>query len=213
MDDEYSRAHVAQLLGGAYIAQRDFASARKHLEQAIEIVKAKSESEGYINFNIYMSLADLFFHEGLYEEAQPYLDKALFLAERATWVYGISGARNMKAFIAVKNGKIKEAKQHIASILHWHQTHARDWQTVGALYGCFAEHLLILIGEYEYAAEVWAFVHYHPLAFTAARIRSLQLLEKTREHLDEVTYQAAIERGKSKSLSQVMKEAMAYLSR
>jgi predicted ATPase/DNA-binding CsgD family transcriptional regulator len=211
MNDIESRAHIAQLLGGAYIAQGDFASARKHLEQALELVKTESETEGYINFNIYMSLADLFFHEGLYEDAEPYLDKALFLAERATWVYGISGARNMKAFIAVQRGNLQEARQHIASILHWHQTHARDWQTVGALYGCFAEHLLILIGEYEYAAEVWAFVHHHPLAFTAARIRSLQLLESTREYIDEASYQAAIERGKSKSLSQMLKEAMAYL--
>jgi tetratricopeptide (TPR) repeat protein len=208
----WNRAHMAQLLGGAYMANGDMVSARKQLERALEIARDHDEAEGYLAFNIHMHVGVLLLRENRYEEAEPYFDVALFLSERAAWVYGISGARNMKAFLAIERGNIKEAKQHMASILHWHQTHARDWQTVGALYGCLAEHLLVLIGEYEYAAEIWAFVHHHPLAFTAARVRSLVLLESMREHLDEATYQAAIERGKSKSLQQMMQEAMAYLS-
>jgi predicted ATPase/DNA-binding CsgD family transcriptional regulator len=212
VSDYYSRAQVAMILGGAYMAQRDYAAARRELEHAVELIRSNKGDEGHTSFSIYIHLAQLLFGYEDYEEASAYLDKALFLAERATWVYGISGARNLKALIAIKRGNIQEAKQHIASILHWHQTHARDWQTVGALYGCLGEHLLILIGEYEYAAEVWAFVHYHPLAFNTARNHSLELLESTREHLDEATYRAAIERGRSKNLAQMMREAMAYLS-
>lgn len=145
------------------------------------------------------------------EEAIFLIEENIFLAERAEWIYGISISRGQMIEIDFQAGRMQEVRNHILATLQWHQTHARDWQMLGALQGVHAQ-TLFYFEHYEQATEIYSYVLNHPVTVTDARNEARSIVKKLLEILDENTFNSAWERGKKRILKDVVDEAMAYWS-
>ena len=161
---------------------------------------------------IFEHITSIYLDKKMYAQAEKWIDEQLFLTERVEWVYGISIARGYKVQIALAQHNIAEAKKQTAAIIHWHQTHARDWQMLGALWDRYANNLLMEIGEDERAVEILSFVYHHPVAVKPSLDGSKECLDKLYERMDVEIFNVAYERGKQMKLRQVVADAMAFLT-
>lgn len=192
-----------------FAGEHDFA--KETLDRAIAYSEQHNLTD-QMRVNKQQSVVEMYVHAEMYDEAEQYLDEALFILERAEWVYGIADARRMKLQIALGRDDIEEAKRQAASIISWHQSHGHDWQMLGALWGVYARYILMEIGEDERAAEILSFVINHPISVQSSLQGANYHLDKLRERMDKDTYEAAFERGKELELRQVVKDAMVFLA-
>ncbi|GAB4519537.1 MAG: BTAD domain-containing putative transcriptional regulator [Anaerolineae bacterium] len=159
------------------------------------------------------SRAGYIYHElRLYDEALAHYEQALIMAETTEYLYSVAHIRTMIGRIYVARGEVEAARKQIASVLHWHQRIARDWQILGALYGAVAEHLLIPTGELEQAVEILSFVHHHPLVVRDMRESTRFLMGTLEPQLSPEVYRAAVARGKQLELHQLVNELLRQFS-
>ena len=157
-------------------------------------------------------MARLLSHDGRYDEAARYLIRLVDQLVDFKWVYYELDVRRALSDVYLLQGELTKAKEQQIAVIRLHQAHARDWQMLGALLGSFARRFLMEIGEFQYAAEILAFVHHHPVAPKKYVVHTARLLDEVRDKLDPSADAAAIERGKQMKLAQVVEDALAYLS-
>jgi tetratricopeptide (TPR) repeat protein len=210
-DSHWKQANLLYFLAAVYYYSGSQELGWKTLDEAFAFAE-KHNLTDYLRVNMQQRVVQMYIDAEKYDEAEAYLDEALFILERAEWVYGIADLRRMKLNIALARNDLEEGKRQCAAIIRWHQTHAKDWQMLGTLWGSYARWFLMQIGEDERAVEIFSFVLNHPISVQSSIYGARFCLDELEQRMDEDVYEAAFERGKQLSLKQIVADAMAFLT-
>lgn len=183
-------------------------SSKETLKKSYELWSEYKNANPYDSHNA-NSFIPMLLQLKKYDEAKPLIVEQIAKTERIEWVYGISIARSNMMQLALETNKIDLYKQQVASILSWHKKCARDWQTLGALADAHVRSLRHF-EKYEKVVEVCSFVIHHPVVVNKAVNIAEYHLENMQQYLDEQTMSDAYERGKTRTLNDMVDEALAY---